>query len=481
MKSHSSGTVPRPNIVLCVMDDHRHDALGAAGHPVLRTPFLDRLASEGVRFTQAYLPGGTRAAVCAPSRAMLHSGRSLFRLQGAGGTIPAEHPTLGEILRATGYYTFHTGKWHNDKASFNRAFADGDEIFLGGMNDPWSTPLFRYDPGGVYASKLPFIRNPQQSNAIEQRRGDHVHSGIHCTDIFCDRAAAHIRDYDRREPFFLSLALMAPHDPRTAPPDYHALYDPEQTPLPENFAVNSPVDTGDLLVRDETLAAHPRDPAEVRRHLADYHAMITHLDDGLARVMGALEERGWEDNTWFVFTADHGLSLGSHGLMGKQNLYEESVRVPLMIRAPGLAAGARREDPVWHLDLYPTLCRAAGVAPPETVEGRDLHPESTEPASPRTPDELYFGYGSTIRAVREGPLKLIEYVRDGYRTTQLFHLEDDPHETCDLAALPNYRADVLRLRKALRVAAERTGDTAHPTGERFWCRFPEDRPDPHGT
>ncbi|MCC5830926.1 MAG: sulfatase-like hydrolase/transferase [Phycisphaeraceae bacterium] len=459
----------RPNIVLCVMDDHRHDALGLCGTPGLRTPFLDHLADRGMRFANARIPGSTLAAVCAPSRAMLHSGHSLFRLHEDGAFIADSHSLLGECLREVGYDTFHTGKWHNGKASLHRGFTHADEVFFGGMNDPWNTPLNHHDPDGRYDARLPMIRDPWTTNELQYRTADHVYPGHHCTDVFCDRAAEYIRGHGRTRPFFLSLALMAPHDPRTAPPQYHAEAAETHIPTPPNFRAFPAHDTGALDIRDEMLASRPRRPEEIRRHRADYYAMVRHLDDGLSRVMAALRESGIDDNTIFVFTSDHGLALGEHGLMGKQNLYEHSIRVPLIVAGPGIPASTVRTDPVLNLDLFRSFCRAAAVDVPDDVEGRDL--EWDRPSRDDTgggPERGYFAYRTSIRAIRMDEYKLIEYGGTVPRATELFHLTDDPWETRNLAHTPDDSARLHEMRARMLEAARSSGDLDHAMGQAFW-------------
>ena len=461
-----------PNIILCVMDDHQFDALGVCGHPVADTPFLDSLAHRGVRFAEARLPGGSCGAICMPSRAMLHTGRPMFELEGNGGRMPPEHATLGERLRAVGYATAHTGKWHNDRASLHRSFETADEWFLGGMSDPWNTPLFHHDPSGAYETTLPAIHDRKHDNTVEWRPGDHVHAGRHCTDIFCDRAARFVAERDPERPFFVSLALMAPHDPRTAPPAFHAKFPPEDMPLPENFLEEPRRDTGALKGRDDTLAAMPRDPEDIRRHIADYHAMIHHLDAGLGRVMAAVEASGEADNTIFVFVGDHGLQLGRLGIMGKQCGYEHSFRVPLIAAGPGIPAGAVREDEVMHFDLYTTLLRRAR-AEAASDWSRDLAWESADRATdPDLPAERrYHLYGKTIRAYREDRFKLIEYAMPGYRASELFDLEADPLEMHDLSEDPAHAATLRSLRETLVRLSHRTGDRRTVYGEAFWEAF----------
>lgn len=465
----------KPNILLCVMDDHQFDALGVCGHPVAETPNLDALAKRGVRFANARMPGGTSAAVCMPSRAMLHTGRSLFRIEGAGERIPAEQRTLGECLREAGYAGYHTGKWHNDMNSLVRSFDCADEFFFGGMSDPWNTPLYHYNPEGIYDNLLPRIGTPVRDNEVVWHPGDHVYAGRHCTDIFCDRAARFIVEHDGNRPFFLSLALMAPHDPRTAPKVDHARFHAGDMPLPENFMAEPPSDTGCLNVRDECLASKPRLPEEVRRHIADYFAMIRHLDAGLGRVFAALEESGHNENTVVVFVSDHGLELGRHGLMGKQCVYEHSIRVPLILAGAGLPMGAARKDPVLHYDLFRTLGRLAGADLPKDIQSVDLEPEilTRMTNEPEAATRRYFAFGDTIRAIISGHLKLIEYAHGDYRKTELFDLAEDPGETENLVGQPERRAEIDALRAEMLAAAELSGDIEHNQGREFWkrCNF----------
>ena len=157
----------RPNIVFLFTDDQRFDTINALGNKSIITPNMDNLVKHGVTFTQAHIPCGTDGAVCMPSRAMLHTGRSLFHLSGAGETIPKEHVTLGETLRENGYNCYGMGKWHNGPDSFNRCFNDGAEIFFGGMADHWNVPAYNYNKSGNYSNILPICVNPFYSNKIQ--------------------------------------------------------------------------------------------------------------------------------------------------------------------------------------------------------------------------------------------------------------------------------------------------------------------------
>lgn len=439
----------RPNILLIVADDHRHDCVGAAGHASVRTPHLDGLAAGGIRFARAQIIGGDNPAVCVPSRAALFTGCAPCRAimpaatpSGRSAAIMPDRPLLGEGLRTGGYQTFITGKWHNCRASLNRSFSAGANIFLGGMSSHTAVPVFDYDPTGAYA--------PDQARVA---RG-------FSSEVFADSAINFIHRHDPDRPFFACLAFTSPHDPRTPPRQYRDLYDEAALPLPQNFLPEHPFDNGELDVRDERLAARPRDPAEIRRHLADYYGMISHQDAQIGRVLAALRDGGLLDSTIVVYTADHGLALGQHGLMGKQNLYEHSLRVPLILRGPGVPVGRRIDDPVYSFDLMPTLCELGGVPAPAGLDGHSLRPwfDSTAPGGADTRQATLFAYYRACqRMVQDGRWKLIEYRVGGRRRQQLFDLASDPHEIRDLTGTPDFPRHHERLSAALEDWENRLG------------------------
>jgi arylsulfatase A-like enzyme len=452
----------KPNILFFLTDDQRFDALRALGNPQCLTPHLDELVRSGTAFTRAHIPGGTCGAVCMPSRAMLQTGRTLFHLEGEGQEIPPAHVTLGECFRGAGYTTLGIGKWHNGRAAFARSFDGGDEIFFCGMGDHWNVPAYYFDPTGRYDAELPCVLDPWQTNKVDYRPCDHITAGKHSTDLFTEAALRLLREQDGARPFYMYLALMAPHDPRTMPAQYLQMYDPDRIELPVNFLPEHPIDTGALRVRDETLAAFPRDPREIRRHIAEYFAMITHLDDAFGRLVAALRENGRLENTIIVVAGDNGLALGQHGLMGKQSLYEHSVRVPLVFAGPGIPRGRRSDALVYLLDVFPTLCDLTGTPAPASVEGLSLAPCLADPAAAGR-DRLYLAYADSIRGVSDGRHKLIEYACGA---TQLFDLARDPAEMRNLAETDTARVTALR-RELLGLAGE-WGDAEHPTGAAFW-------------
>ena len=414
-----------------VADDHRHDAIGACGDPVVQTPVMDGLIGDGVCFRQNHIMGGLSGAVCVPTRACLLTGVNVFRaamVEDGGkfrgsGEIDAALETLPEVFRRAGYRTFATGKWHNDRDSFHRGFEDGAKIFFGGMSDHLQVPVYDYDAEGKY---------PEEACYMGEKFS---------TDLFCDAAIDFLRGYGEEEPFFLYLAFTSPHDPRMAPREWAENYRPEDVVLPANFAPEHAFDNGEMRVRDEDLAPFPRTEEVVRRHIADYYAMIAHQDAHMGRVLEALEESGCgDDDTIVVYMADHGLAVGQHGLLGKQNMYDHSVRVPLIVRGPGLPRGVQVERLTYSYDVFPTLCELAGLEVPEMVEGPSLVGLAGGGVD-EVRETVFSIYREIQRMVKDERWKLIRYYRDdagekGSERVQLFDLQEDPWEMNDLSEEP---------------------------------------------
>jgi arylsulfatase A-like enzyme len=456
----------RPNILLLFTDDQRFDTISALGYPV-KTPNIDRLVGDGTTFLNAYIMGGSSGAVCMPSRAMLMTGRTLYHLERQGQAIPCDHTLLGETLQAAGYETFGTGKWHNGPAAYARSFTQGAEIFFGGMDDHWNVPACDFDPSGQYDNAQPFIRTPFSDNALSTRHVDHITFGKHSSELFADAMIDFLDSYDGEAPFFGYVAFMAPHDPRTMPQPFLDMYPPDDVTLPPNVMPEHPFDNGELVVRDELLADFPRTDAEMRRHNAEYYAMISHLDAQIGRILDALEARGMQENTLIVLAGDNGLAIGRHGLMGKQNMYDHSLHVPLIMAGPGVPVNETREAYAYVLDLYPTLCDLIGVDVPDSVEAQSLVPV-LQHADATVHDTLHFAYRGVQRAVQDQRFKLIEYVVNGERTTQLFDLVADPWELNNIAEDPSYEQKLHELRDALRTWQRDLDDDQPGQGADFW-------------
>jgi arylsulfatase A-like enzyme len=462
----------RPNILILFTDDQRFDTIHALGYEHIETPNMDRLVEEGTAFSRAYIMGGSSPAVCMPSRAMLMTGRTLYHLEAQGQSIPDAHVMMGEAFQRAGYATWGTGKWHNGTPAYARSFTSGAEIFFGGMDDHWNVPACDFDPSGCYDNAQPFIRGPHSSNAVRMRHCDHIAPGKHSSELFGEAAIKFLAQDRDDAPFLMYVSFMAPHDPRTMPEAFLRMYDPEDVELPPNYKPEHPFDNGELRIRDELLADFPRTPAEVRRHNAEYYAMISHLDAQIGRILDVLDEKGLADETIVVLAGDNGLATGRHGLMGKQNMYDHSVHVPLVMRGPGVPQGEVRDAQCYLLDVYPTLCDLVGVPIPETVEGESLAPILNDGGATGR-ETLLFAYRGFQRAVQDGRYKLIEYVVDGTRTTQLFDLQEDPWELSNLAEDPAYAEVKARLREALQQWRTQLDDDQPGQGADFWAGYTE--------
>ena len=431
----------RPNVLFLFADDQRPDTIGAFGNDAIRTPNLDRLAESGMAFRQNFCMGSRHGAVCAPSRAMLMSGRTLHRVRddltdGDGRALV----TMPQWFRQHGYATFGTGKWHNGRPAFERSFEAGSSVMFGGMSDHNAVPIVDLDSASRAFSDV--------------RAGDK-----HSSELFGD---ALITWLDQRaaggddRPFFAYAAFTAPHDPRDPPVEFRQRKGDERPPLPPNFRGQHgwTIDVGTMTLRDEVLAAWPRDPETIRDQLAEYYGLIEHLDVQIGRILSRIQEQGLADDTIVVYAADHGLALGSHGLLGKQNLYEHSMGCPLVFAGPGVPQG-RTTALTYLLDVFPTLCDLTGLAVPEGVEGASLAP-ILHGQRDQVRDSLFTLYRDNQRAIRDARYKLIRFTKTG--KTLLFDLGLDPHETNDLAGDPEHAARIAAMLETMRDWQERTAD-----------------------
>ena len=415
----------QPNILFIIADDHRFDAIGAMGDATVQTPVLDALMARGTTFRQTHIMGSLVGAVCVPSRAAVLTSANLFR--SGMQEINRELAVWPQVMREAGYHTFATGKWHNDKQTFTNSFAEGAKIFFGGMSSHFEVPVFDYDASGAYPNTAKYIGEKFS------------------TEMFTDEAVQFLQDYDAAAasaPFFLYLAFTSPHDPRTPPGEYASMYAPAEMPVPENFMPEHPFDNGEMRIRDEVLAPFPRAPEIVQQHIADYYGMISHMDAEIGRVLKTLEATGQLENTLIIYTADHGLAVGQHGLLGKQNLYSHSIRVPSIFAGPGVPEGKTVDALTYLYDVFPTVCELTAVACPDTVEGRSLVPLMNGSAE-RVRETVFAAYRDIQRTVSDGRWKLIRYYVSeetgaGTNRIQLFDLANDPGETTELSALSEH-------------------------------------------
>jgi arylsulfatase A-like enzyme len=426
----------RPNFVVLVADDMRPDIIAALGHPQVKTPNLDALVRTGTVFR-----GATCGyPLCVPSRAEMLSGRTSFRngFYAKGALARDGPPVWAETLRRGGYRTVYLGKWHTSGRPSTRGYDEAPALYsAGGGKLPLTVP--RDHAGRPVTGYVGWVFQTDAGKTFPER-------GVGLTPRisadFADAAIAIVRQKHDR-PFFMHVNFTAPHDPRLLPPGFTSAYPVDQIQLPKNFRMEHPFDHGNLKGRDEVLLAYPRRSEEVRAELAAYYEVVSHLDAQIGRLLAALDEAALADNTVVIFTSDHGLALGSHGLVGKQNMYAHTINVPLIVRGPGVPRGKSIDAGCYLRDLYPTTCALAGLEPPAGLDGRSLVPLLRGESDTVYP--FVTGYfTNTQRLIRRGVWDYIVYpeaVRE-----QLFDRSADPDQLRDLSTEPAHAA----LRRELR-------------------------------
>jgi len=240
-------------------------------------------------------------------------------------------------------------------------------------------------------------------------------------------------------PFFIYTAFNAPHDPRQSPQSYLDKYPLSRMKMPRSFLPEYPHKDAmgcSHSLRDEKLAPMPRTELSVKTHRREYYALVTHLDAQIGRILDALDKSGQAENTWIFFTADHGLAVGNHGLLGKQNMYDHSVRVPFIVAGPGVPRNAKNDAAIYLQDVMPTALELAGAEKPDHVFFKSLCPLLTGAQTRTNYEAVYGAYLDLQRAITQDGWKLIAYPKA--KALRLYHLAEDPLELTDLAARPEH-------------------------------------------
>jgi len=442
---------PPPNLVFIFADDQCFSTVHALTNPEIETPNLDRLVAGGTTFTHAYNQGSWSGAVCIASRTMLNTGLFLWHARDVYKTADKTFRERGrlwsQLLEACGYDTYMTGKWHL-KADASKAFTYSTHI-RGGMPHQTKEGYNR-----------PIEGKPDPWKPWDTKFGGYWEGGKHWSEVLGDDAVGFLRQASKKDkPFFMYLAFNAPHDPRQSPKAYVEKYPLDHVKVPVNFVPEYPykdkIGCGRGL-RDENLAPFPRTRYAVKVNRQEYYAIITHMDAQVGRILAALKKSGKMDNTYVFFTADHGLAVGQHGLMGKQNLFDHSVRVPLMVNGPGIPAGRKIDTPVYLQDIMPTTLELAGARKPDHVQFNSLMP-LIDGRRKTTYDAIYGGYLKSQRMITAGGYKLLLY--PNYKKVLLFNLKDDPWEMTDLAERPEHKMRIRKLMARLAGLQKETGDT----------------------
>lgn len=477
--NQSLSTEPeQPNIVFIFADDLTYKAVGALGNDIIKTPNLDKLAHEGTSFSHAYNMGGWNGAVCVASRAMIMSGRFIWRAHNftnewRAKSESAMESTWAKLMESAGYNTYMTGKWHID-APADEVFQNAKHIRPGMPRDVWIRMNYQrahreevLTGNKTFEEIMPIgYARPKDENDNSWLPTDSTQVGFweggkHWSEVVRDDAIDFINDAKTKDdPFFMYLAFNAPHDPRQAPQKYLDMYNVDDMPLPDNWLGRYPYrdEMGcDSLLRDEMLAPFPRTEYAIKKHLQEYYAIITHLDDQVGLMIDALEASGKMDNTYIIFTADHGLSVGHHGLIGKQNMYDHSVRVPLFIKGPSIPKNKTNANPVYLQDVMATALDLADIAKPKYVEFNSLMPQIKDDDLNGNYDEIYSCYTDQQRMIIKDNYKLIAY--PDANKLRLFDLKSDPEEMNDLIDDVSFNQEADDLFADLQELQKSMGDT----------------------
>ncbi|GBC97887.1 Arylsulfatase [bacterium HR17] len=432
----------RPNLLFIFADQMRGMDMGCVGNKDVITPNLDRLAEEGTLFIRAY----ANVPVCTPSRAMLLTGKYPFKTRVVANDLPLpeNERTIGEILRDAGYRTGYIGKWHLDGVPRDRFTPPGPRRHGFEFWAAWNC-AHDYFNGRIYRDTPEPISLPGYEPVAQ-------------TDI----ALEFLSQQDER-PFALFLSFGPPHDPYwQVPENYQRLYDPERLTLRPN--VKEPI--------SPRVPLHPKD-REMRRAIANYYAHITALDEQVGRLLRALDEikslneTKLSENTIVVFTSDHGDMLWSQGMLKKQQPYEESINIPLIVRWPGrIPKGRVSEQLVGIVDLAPTLLALMGLLVPEDMDGTDLSAHflgerASENASVFlmdlvTADEAFVQGLREWRGIRTARYTYARFV-DGEEWL-LYDNLNDPYQLRNLVHDPSFASVKASLEAELRRSMQRVGD-----------------------
>lgn len=434
----------KPNILFIFADDYAYDCLHAHGNARVETPNLDKLVARGTSFSQAYNSGAWDGAVCVASRRMMMTGMQIWDAQKAKLGYMVKHKKMfPNRLQRAGYTTYFSGKWHVGPEQFCR--------------DTWEN-VAHVRPGMPDQTEVRYQRNftPGEDDwdPADPKFGGFWEGGTHWSEVLAQDSEQFfdvVKEKD--DPFCMMLCFNAAHDPRQAPKEYQDKYPYDSIEVPKNFLETYPYEIGSNKCRDEQLAPFPRTEHSIKVNLSEYYAIISFMDTQIGRILDALEKSGKADNTYIIFTADHGLAVGQHGLVGKQNMYEHSVRAPWIIAGPGVPAGKTVDTPIYIQDAMATCLDVAG-AEMDGVAFESVLPLLNAEANEER--DMYSSFISYQRTVISGKYKLIVYPH--LKEELLFDLDADALEMHNLAKNPEYAAVLGKMRVKLGEQMEKMND-----------------------
>lgn len=400
----------KPNILIVLTDDQRADTIHALGNDQIKTPNIDKLAKRALVFDNGYCYGAHTGAVCVASRNQVMTG-NVWHRWAPQKRCSADGETMPKVMKAAGYETF-------------------------------------------YREKSARANHPKMLEQFDHFKDIHnvkaLMSGRACRP-FVDDAIEFLKNgRDTSKPFFMYLGVSGPHDPRFAEKYFRDMYDPSALPLPKNFKPIHHWDIGSMTIRDECLEKWPRGKEATRSHIYDYYALMSAMDYDLGRLFDYLDEAQLTENTIIIYSSDHGLALGSHGLFGKQNVYEVGMKVPFMIAGPGIKPG-KSDAFVYLHDIFPTVADYGSGRLKEDHDGRSFRPQVEGKDGRR---HLSLAYQDSQRSIRDQRWKLMVFPQ--INRHQLFDLKNDPDEMHDVAK--QNPEQVRRLMEALKKEQVALGD-----------------------
>lgn len=460
----------RPNFIFIISDDQRFDAIGFNSNNQVRTPNLDKLAENGAVFTNTYNMGAWGGAICIASRSMIITGKSVWnvksQLEDSSNISNAIINSWPRIFKKNGYNTFMTGKWHvqlpvdeifDSVKTLRPGMADDNRVLFSSGLSRWKnetediTKLKDYMPIGY--------GRPINEFDSSWKADDSIHGGFwegekHWSEVLADDAIGLIDDAkEKKTPFFMYLAFNAPHDPRQSPKKFLDMYPIDSIKLPPNYAPQHPYfeEIGNMPeVRDEALAPYPRTKYAIKKHLQEYYAAITHMDEQVGKILSHIRKNDLNQHTYIIFTSDHGLAIGQHGLMGKQSLYDHSMRVPMIISGPNIQKGSRYSQDIYLQDIVPTTLDFADINIPDEIDFNSFKDILDDSPTKQINNGIYGTYGCCAnnyfdyqRIIRKDGYKLMFFPKNG--RLELYNVEKDIYEVNNLANDKTYHDKIADL------------------------------------
>jgi len=419
------------NLIFIMSDEHNKNMLGCYGHSVVKTPNLDKLAEDGVKFNNAYC----NSPVCVPSRASVATGKFVHEIENWDNADPyiGETESWGHRLTEQGYKVVTIGKLHYRQDEDDTGFPDQrlSMHVYDGVGDTYSLVRDNLSP-----------RNINRQKILEAGPGDtsYTRYDIGITEETINFLREEANDFEK--PWAIFVSLVTPHFPLIAPQEFYDMYPLDTVEFPKQYGINErPMHPAIEAYRQTWDVQDEFDEKTVRKAVAAYYALCTFMDSQVGKIIDAINENGLSENTRIIYTSDHGDTLGDHGVWFKSTMYEGSVGVPLIMSGPDLPKGNEIDENVSLIDCFPTIIESVGADKKQSdneLPGKSLfsfiideNPEQRIIFS----EYHAMGFSRAVYMIKKDNYKYVHYVDE---VPQLFDLKNDPDELYDLAEDANY-------------------------------------------